>query len=348
MFELPDLYPLYKQYMRWFSYPPTRWYFLISCGFLALGVYWFGYAKSQGYTIKGFIKYLFPKSIYTHASTKLDLKYALSFPIIGGLLFKPALGFATATATYQYGYKGLEYIFGAQAFAMPESGWTLTAMIVLFTIVSAMAADFCLFLQHYLMHKVKFLWEFHKVHHSAEVLTPLVDYRVHPIEILTFASTKGIGIGAAQALFNYMAGAPIHIYNILGLNALLFISYIFGHALRHSHVWLSYGTFLNHIFISPAQHQIHHSVAEKHWDKNMGSMFALWDWAFGTLYVPKEKEELVYGIPPEDQKEFRSLGNLYLQPFRNNTHSKFKLAIVLLLLGYFLYFAIENLVQMIL
>ncbi|MEM9145890.1 MAG: sterol desaturase family protein, partial [Pseudomonadota bacterium] len=63
-----------------------------------------------------------------------------------------------------------------------------------------------------------------------------------------------------------------------------------------SHVWLSYGPVLEHVFISPAQHQIHHSRAVRHHNKNYGEIFAFWDWMFGTLYVPKRHEVLEFGL----------------------------------------------------
>jgi len=345
---MPDfstIYSLLRQYIKWFQYPATRWYFILSCIILALIVYVMRYARSQGYTISGFLKYLFPKELYTHDSTKLDIKFILSFPIIAGIFFKPALAFSTAAGTYQGGYWLLEKSFGTQAIIIPESWWVIGGLTAAFTITSAMAADLFFYFHHWLLHKVKFLWEFHKVHHSAEVLTPLVDYRAHPLEIMTYGTAKGIGVGIAQALFVYGTGGQIHIYTVLGLNAVIFIYYVMGYSLRHSHVWISYGPFFSRIFISPAQHQIHHSVAEKHWDKNMGGAFALWDWIFGTLYVPKEKEELEFGIPPEDQKEFRSVKNLYLKPFTNNANSKTGLVIVFIMIGVFLYFSLRQLYQ---
>ena len=52
------------------------------------------------------------------------------------------------------------------------------------------------------------------------------------------------------------------------------------------------------IFISPAHHEVHHSGDPKHFNKNFGSCLALWDWMFGTLYVPaKEREKLTFGFP---------------------------------------------------
>jgi hypothetical protein len=64
---------------------------------------------------------------------------------------------------------------------------------------------------------------------------------------------------------------------------------------------------MEHILISPAQHQIHHSAAKKHFNKNYGSIFALWDWMFGTLYIPESYEDLTYGVADRQ-------GNLKDQP----------------------------------
>ena len=34
-----------------------------------------------------------------------------------------------------------------------------------------------------------------------------------------------------------------------------------------------------------------------HWDKNLGFSLALWDWAFGTLYIPAaRREDIVFGV----------------------------------------------------
>jgi sterol desaturase/sphingolipid hydroxylase (fatty acid hydroxylase superfamily) len=83
-------------------------------------------------------------------------------------------------------------------------------------------------------------------------------------------------------------------------------------------VWFSYGPLLSKLFISPAQHQIHHSSARKHWDKNFGFIFAFWDLFFRSLYVPKEREELTFGLGEGRQEDiqYRSVTALYLLPFK--------------------------------
>jgi sterol desaturase/sphingolipid hydroxylase (fatty acid hydroxylase superfamily) len=80
------------------------------------------------------------------------------------------------------------------------------------------------------------------------------------------------------------------------VNVIDFSWNITGSNLRHSHVWLAYPGWLSRILISPAMHQIHHSEDKRHHDKNMGNIFAFWDWMAGTLYVPKGYEPLRFGL----------------------------------------------------
>ena len=101
---------------------------------------------------------------------------------------------------------------------------------------------------------------------------------------------------------------------IFGINAGLLIFYVAGYNLRHSHIWLSYSPALSHLLISPAQHQIHHSLNPKHYDKNFGFIFAFWDWSAKTLYVPREREELSFGLSGGEHREFDGLIALYLRP----------------------------------
>jgi sterol desaturase/sphingolipid hydroxylase (fatty acid hydroxylase superfamily) len=55
---------------------------------------------------------------------------------------------------------------------------------------------------------------------------------------------------------------------------------------------------LGRIVVSPAHHQVHHSANPKHFNKNFGSCLALWDWMFGTPYMPeKTREPLTFGFP---------------------------------------------------
>ena len=103
---------------------------------------------------------------------------------------------------------------------------------------------------------------------------------------------------------------------VLGANAILFVFHVAGSNLRHSHVWISYGALLEHLFISPAQHQIHHSVDRRHHDKNFGAVLAVWDWLGGTLNLASGERDLQFGVGGAEASP-HALSTLYLTPFRD-------------------------------
>ena len=177
--------------------------------------------------------------------------------------------------------------------------------------------DGALYFAHYLQHRFPLLWEFHKVHHSAEVLTPITVYRMHPVDDLLSGSIAGISMGLAIGLFQTLYANGIGWYSVAGLNLGVIVFYLFGYNLRHSHIWLSYPPILSHFLISPAQHQIHHSVDPAHFGKNLGFIFAFWDWAVGTLYVPKTREMVKCGVAGTEPKDFDAVWKLYCLPFRS-------------------------------
>jgi sterol desaturase/sphingolipid hydroxylase (fatty acid hydroxylase superfamily) len=191
---------------------------------------------------------------------------------------------------------------------------------VAFTVAVFMAMDFGNFFAHWLQHKIPWLWEFHKIHHSAEVLTPLTALRVHPVgEILT-TQVIALCIGVVNGGFLYVYQGPVAQTTIAGVNALDFLYYTIGaYHLAHSHVWLMFPRGLREIFLSPALHLIHHSIDMKHRDKNFAFTFTFWDRLFGTLYMPQdcEKETLVLGLGDGEERDFKSVWQLYATPFRN-------------------------------
>lgn len=199
---------------------------------------------------------------------------------------------------------------------------------IAFTVFLVLTADFAIFLSHYFQHKLPLLWEFHKVHHSAQVLTPITVYRMHPIDDLLNFSLGGFLSGSVSALILFLSAGKADIYNIAGSNLIYIVFYLLGYNLRHSHVWLSYGTFWSKIFISPAQHQIHHSEKAAHFDRNFGLMFAFWDNWFNTLYIPKARETIKFGLGEAENKKFATFWSLYLMPFLS-VAKNFKLVMLL-------------------
>jgi sterol desaturase/sphingolipid hydroxylase (fatty acid hydroxylase superfamily) len=113
-------------------------------------------------------------------------------------------------------------------------------------------------------------------------------------------------------------GAKPDPITLFGANFIFSIFHLLGANMRHSHIWLSFGPILERIIISPAQHQIHHSKAPRHWDRNYGEVFAIWDWLFGTLYLPgKEREIIEFGAVGDDTQAHPTLFAAYVQPFRD-------------------------------
>ncbi len=180
--------------------------------------------------------------------------------------------------------------------------------------MALLVGDFGVFFGHYLAHKVPLFWIFHQIHHSAEVLTLVTVYRAHPIDGLLGSVVIAIVTALAAVTYTTASGDPVGELTILGLNAFTFFFYLAGNHLRHSHIWLSYGPIVSWIFQSPAQHQTHHSKAQKHWDKNFGFALSIWDALFGTLYIPREKESLQLGIANANSEDFSTVSKLYVLP----------------------------------
>ena len=73
---------------------------------------------------------------------------------------------------------------------------------------------------------------------------------------------------------------------------------------------------IHNILKSPAQHQIHHSVAEEHYDKNFGAVFAIWDWLFGSLHVSEGEQDLQYGLIEAEGHSATDLRTIYFAPLK--------------------------------
>ena len=176
--------------------------------------------------------------------------------------------------------------------------------------------DFVRWWAHYLMHRIPELWEFHKVHHSAEELNFATAERLHPLEVVFTSLAGAASFGLVNGLFIGLFGDRLTVTTVFGANALLVAFNIAGGVLRHSPVWISFGPRIERWVISPAMHQIHHSNKTEHFDKNLGGSLAIWDRWFGTIHIPQGRDIEGFGIGPETP-DFRSLGVLYGRPFIN-------------------------------
>ncbi|MEE4155201.1 MAG: sterol desaturase family protein [Erythrobacter sp.] len=230
--------------------------------------------------------WLVPRSIYLHPSHLVDLKIFLFGRIVAALGVFQVVAVASFLAAF-----------------LASLGPTISNTQQLHPLVTALlllaVADFSTYWVHRAHHQSRIIWPFHALHHSAEVLTPLTLYRKHPIYDLISAGVRALLLGLLQGCLLLLIGQQPTVSTIAGANLFYVLFNLTGANLRHTHVWLSYGPLLEHVLISPAQHQIHHSRAPQHHDRNYGEVFAIWDWMFGTLYVPRENETIEFGLADE-------------------------------------------------
>jgi sterol desaturase/sphingolipid hydroxylase (fatty acid hydroxylase superfamily) len=252
---------------------------------------------------------LFPRRLYASASSRADAGFLfLSIFVVGGLI---GWGVFSSVMISDAVRHMLTSILGER----PPSPLDPNLYRIIATVILFLTIDFAYWANHYASHRIGWLWEFHKVHHTAEVLTPMTNARVHPIDSLVYSNFLSVFLGVSNGVLGYCFGSLATPFTIAGTNILvLLFAFTFLH-LQHSHIWIATTGRLGKVIFSPAHHQIHHSAASIHFDKNFGACFAVWDWMFGTLYQPAPKRErLIYGVAP-DGTDPHSIKGALLMPF---------------------------------
>ncbi|WP_162938101.1 sterol desaturase family protein [Kiloniella sp. EL199] len=213
-----------------------------------------------------------------------------------------------------------------ESMAFPETDLAHTLFVTLYMLLLIAFVDFVSFGIHYLQHKVPFLWEFHKVHHSLEVMHPISNYREHPVDNLFYmtgtGTAYGLFLGVVYLLFGYLPTMP----QILGVPLVAFAFNMLGYNLRHSHIWLRWPGNWAKAFASPAHHHIHHSCHPDHIDKNFAFIFPVWDVLFKTYHLPETNKDVHFGISKTYVSEYKSILALYFLPFIKVTNLHKKIA----------------------
>lgn len=291
--------------------PNQRIYYVYLLGALLLaGVIFF--TSNRKKSLPGFMRFVFAKKIWLSASAKQDYLILVVNKIIRALLLAPVIITIVPIAiTTTEIFEGL---FG-RLNPVTNNQWIITLS---FTLLLFMLDDLSRFVLHYCLHKIPFLWEIHKVHHSAKVLTPITVYRSHPIENYLFACRLALAQGLSIGIIYYLFGASesISVIQLAGASIFVFAFNFMGSNLRHSHIRISWGKKLEHWFISPAQHQIHHSDNPKHFDRNFGSALAIWDRMAGTLITADQAKRIRFGIG-RDFQGHDSIAQIYWLPIKS-------------------------------
>lgn len=292
------------------------WPCLISFFLLALFSYFYYQQKNSDVTLQKIFSFLFPRKSYVSKSALIDYQVFAINTVFFALPTNAIMAVGAACiSVYVSGI--FKQIFGDSVVGIWY--WTPVVSFVFFFLIKVLIIDFINYWTHRWFHTNALLWPLHRLHHSAEALNPVTIHRKHPLFTFITSAIQTLVVGTITAIaFCIFVGKPNY-YNMLGVSMVRAVFNLTGAALRHTHIWISYGPYISKILISPAQHQVHHSAKKIHLNKNFGEIFAVWDWLFGTLYIPHQKEELQFGLSKRSAPIHDTVLKAYFEPIHSYT-----------------------------
>ncbi|NQY66512.1 MAG: sterol desaturase family protein [Flavobacteriales bacterium] len=154
-------------------------------------------------------------------------------------------------------------------------------------LVLLLVADFSGWWIHRLLHRVPFLWEFHKLHHSVKEMGFAAHLRFHWMETIVYRTLQYIPLAIIG--FGLDDFFVVHMFMLL-----------IGH-LNHANIKLNYGP-LKYIFNNPTMHLYHHAKkVPNRYGVNFGLTLSLWDYIFKTDYIPEESGDVELGFDGDDE-----------------------------------------------
>ena len=192
---------------------------------------------------------------------------------LGGVTGAVALGTKSALSPF--------VTFPSQESALATLPWA--AQFVIFLVVS----DFLQWCIHNLLHRVPFLWQFHKLHHSVLRMDWAANFRFHWMELVIYRSLLYVPLallgGSGSALF-----------------AVAVFATFWGH-FNHANADIGIGP-LGYVLNSPRMHMWHHDASDEGGiAKNFGIVLSLWDFLFRTAYWPRERAPERIGYPVDEE-----------------------------------------------
>jgi sterol desaturase/sphingolipid hydroxylase (fatty acid hydroxylase superfamily) len=165
-------------------------------------------------------------------------------------------------------------------------------------IIFVVASDFLLYWIHRGFHRPA-MWKYHAIHHSSEELEWISAARFHPVNI--FLGTVAVDVALL------LAGISPEVMVVVGPFTIAYSAFV------HANLNWTFGPF-KYVLASPVFHRWHHTAFDKGGDKNFAGTFPVFDWLFGTFYMPEHELPETYGV---DDKEFPDgFGAQLLYPFK--------------------------------
>jgi sterol desaturase/sphingolipid hydroxylase (fatty acid hydroxylase superfamily) len=170
--------------------------------------------------------------------------------------------------------------------------------------LGVVAIDFSQWACHWSMHRSRWMWRIHRVHHSDEMLDTSTAFRFHPAETLY----KFL----VQALVILFFGIPASAVVVFATAMLVFN--IWEHAnIQTPRALRSLSAFI----VTPDFHRIHHSSEARHQSSNLGALFTIWDRLFRNFVPLVELDErTTFGLA-ETRPRFFTLADVLLDPLKN-------------------------------
>ena len=189
-----------------------------------------------------------------------------NFFLFSLIVYNAISNVAVAALSDFLGLFGIENLVAIQVGSWPA--WS--QFLLLFVV-----ADFIQWNVHRWLHHNPWLWEFHKVHHSVEEMGFAAHLRYHWMETIVYKSVQYVPLA--------LIGFGLDDFFILHL-----VTIVIGH-LNHANVKITYGP-LKYLFNNPVMHLWHHAkeVPAGTHGVNYGISLSLWDYLFGTAYIPNE------------------------------------------------------------
>lgn len=157
--------------------------------------------------------------------------------------------------------------------------------------------DFLKYWEHRFEHR--FLWPVHAVHHAEEHLSATTSYS-HPLQFVSMF---------------FLISVPVSLIDIGPVTTPMWVAgiLVFMELFIHSPTRVGFGP-LRHLLVDGAYHRLHHSLEERHFDRNFAILFSFWDKIFGTCVMPGPDEWPRTGI--REARSPRTVAELLLFPFR--------------------------------
>jgi sterol desaturase/sphingolipid hydroxylase (fatty acid hydroxylase superfamily) len=176
-------------------------------------------------------------------------------------------------------------------------------------LVALLLMDYTLYVWHILVHKVPWLWRFHKVHHADLDLDASTALRFHFGEI-----AASVPYRAAQVVLFGVSPRDLSIWQTF-----LMVSILFHHSNLELPVRVE--RWLSRVFVTPRMHGIHHSILQAETNSNWSSGLAVWDWLHRTVRLNVPQQAITIGVAAHRDPDDLTLPKIVAMPFEHQPES---------------------------